>query len=1114
MREIDLDSAVDEILHCCRNRSEKQFSGSRFFFIVGAGISVPVIPTAPEIQRMCKEIALSRKAFDEPDSADAMRCYSYWFDKAFPNACERTPYLKQLMHHKPISPANLRLAHLLQHGSVGNIVVTPNFDDFLARALLLFGASPILCDHPGTIRRLDGDSLEVQILHVHGTYPFYDACNLDVEIIERARTTDTDMPIVSSFLSHLLWQRSPIVIGYSGWERDVIMSAIRNRIHKHVLPVNLYWFCYDRHAVKKLPDWLQEHSQVRFVVPGVNTHGVHSSSSNAPLERTSNSTLDAVDVLTRFISKTNLQSPALFHNPVKYFAQILKRDIYSAEEPLQDHYHLRYLATRVEAAAEWLEGPEGYAKASPSDELVTKVLDANRTADPSVVMDTVTHLLDRDLTPTQRHGVVDALMSTVTQLRDAPTDCLKACDFVLQLTQGRNSCAACEIAYIHSSFLKGQALSRLKQFDLAISEYDKCVEHAAVYHDVSLCSVLADALYCKGIAFSELGRSNDEIAAYEELCSRCSNIHDQHLRQLLAKARTNIGMALQGQALNLKALQAFRQVTQEFGNDESEEIVEPVAKSLVHTGLLLEGEDDIMALDAYNEVLNRFLNSPYEGVLDPVAKALANKTLLLSRLGDTEQAKVSATVFIDRFGSTTDPDLLPVVAAVRQARGRSFGTAGDHVSAIQDFDWIIERLDSTADGQLVDEVALAWANRGVALMLLGRHHDAGASFDEVVKLVKELGSEIVGDVAVLTALRNRAISAKERSQSEEALMAKQLLVDLLRNSSNRSTRIAVASAMYDIGYLLLARNPEQALASFEDLIKYCSVFEHHELIEYAAKGLFSRAHVLGKLGHVEEKLGCYSELIRRFSQSANSCVVDIVANAIFNKAVVQRDDKHAVADALAIFQDLYLYCVNHKTETTLLLGAKALFAQAQLHNDMERYDLEVQRYNELVTLYQDYTSAELCFEVARALYHNSLTFFRSKEYSKVISSCGDSIERLAPWKSDGKCADLIAQCYLSKAHALEHLGHYEDALVQIDAIKKLLAEFMELSNKTRLAQACICEVFLYRRLKRWENMRNLLDEIISTYCEESDTTIREYVEEARSLSDQLDSQFDSPESNS
>jgi len=235
---------------------------------------------------------------------------------------------------------------------------------------------------------------------------------------------------------------------------------------------------------------------------------------------------------------------------------------------------------------------------------------------------------------------------------------------------------------------------------------------------------------------------------------------------------------------------------------------------------------------------------------------------------------------------------------------------------------------------------------------------------------------------------------------------------------------------------------------------------------------------------------------------------------MFNKAVVQRDDKHAVADALATFQDLNLYCVDHKTETTLLLRAKAFFAQAQLYNDMEQYNLEVQYYEELVTLCQNCTSAELCFEVARALYHKGLTFFRSEEYSKVIGSCDDSIERLVPWKSDSKCADLLAQCFLSKAHALEHLGRYRDVLMQIQAVKNLFTECIEFSNTARLAQALICEAFLYRRLKRWSDMRKVLDEIVSTYSEDSDTTIREYVQEARSLRDQLDSQFNSPDSNS
>src|SRR2546423_9362756 len=48
----------------------------------------------------------------------------------------------------------------------------------------------------------------IQIVHVHGTYWFYDCCNLKVEITQRAENPGWGPLTVPSFLEHLLWNRS------------------------------------------------------------------------------------------------------------------------------------------------------------------------------------------------------------------------------------------------------------------------------------------------------------------------------------------------------------------------------------------------------------------------------------------------------------------------------------------------------------------------------------------------------------------------------------------------------------------------------------------------------------------------------------------------------------------------------------------------------------------------------------------------------------------------------------------------------------------------------------------------------------------------------------------
>jgi hypothetical protein len=315
MREQDLDSAISEIIQAC---SDSNGTNRPFFFIVGAGLSYPIIETASGLMDECKAKALKNGKSAEPTSQNHIDTYSHWMDAAFPHAEQRRKYLQEKVQNKNISPATLRLAHLLQDGRIARTVVTPNFDDFLTRALTLFGVPHIICDHPHTVRRLATQSETRQILHVHGTYWFYDCCNLKGEIEQRTQDSATS---VSSFLANLLWQSSPIVIGYSGWEDDVIMTALKSRLTDQVLPFNIYWFCYDRKELQKLPEWLTGHQSVRFVIPKISSNN-NNLDSPISSDGPPGSRLHAATVLSEFVQSLNLDVPALFNDPLRFLMHI------------------------------------------------------------------------------------------------------------------------------------------------------------------------------------------------------------------------------------------------------------------------------------------------------------------------------------------------------------------------------------------------------------------------------------------------------------------------------------------------------------------------------------------------------------------------------------------------------------------------------------------------------------------------------------------------------------------------------------------------------------------------------------------------------------------------
>lgn len=318
-----------------------------FVFLVGAGISYPSIPLAGTIAEECEKIARGKGVRKKPKSNLPIDQYTHWFREAFPDPTARQRYFQKLIEANGISSANFRLAHLLTEGFT-NLVITPNFDTYLSQALRLFGYRKFrVCDHPATTARMSPEIRQTQIIHVHGTFEFYDLCNLKGEIEARAR-------LMAGLLDDIFRDHVPMVIGYSGWDGDVITKALKRRLKKHShLPYTLYWFCH-----KDCPqlDWLCSNSDVRLVLPPKNR------------------TLSAEEVLDELIREMGYKEPQLACRPIKFMAEQLRESL-PREKDQPDPYSLRSVAARIQRAGELEE-----AEFDETDEYMERVRNFVRAA--------------------------------------------------------------------------------------------------------------------------------------------------------------------------------------------------------------------------------------------------------------------------------------------------------------------------------------------------------------------------------------------------------------------------------------------------------------------------------------------------------------------------------------------------------------------------------------------------------------------------------------------------------------------------------------------------------------------------------------------------------------
>lgn len=520
---IAFEEAVADIIRATSENTPDRYP---FFFVAGAGVSAPSIKLASEITRECRDKYEADRAlygFPEvsPKNTDPINEYSFWFEKAYSEPKLRARYLESIMREKPISPATLRLAHLLSSRKLATMVVTPNFDDFLHRALILIDEPPIICDHPATTSRIDPELTgEIQIIHTHGTWRFYDCCNLRGEIEERTedRATNSSM---SALLSQLLARRSPIVLGYSGWEDDVIMQALSRRLSDRPA-FNFYWFCHTKAAHEALPAWLKASEYVRFVILNESATAFNASGADDEEEAQAKSSspvtrahYGALDVVERFTQLLRLDAPLITENPFEYLRVRLKAlATQSSTSEAGNLYNFDSVIDRLSQAEELLK--KGAAPSKQVLEEIENLIRASQYADACKLASgraEANAIDDRDINRFMRlyHDAIYSLSRSSPQ--DAAQYSLDLLNYYNRLDLAQNE----NIAYLNAILLAAKAHARAHAHTKAIDLTDQIISHTDRNESEDAVAVRQEAIYVKATQLHDIDKNPEAIDLLKSL---------------------------------------------------------------------------------------------------------------------------------------------------------------------------------------------------------------------------------------------------------------------------------------------------------------------------------------------------------------------------------------------------------------------------------------------------------------------------------------------------------------------------------------------------------------------------------------------------------------------
>jgi tetratricopeptide (TPR) repeat protein len=650
----------------------------------------------------------------------------------------------------------------------------------LTRALTLFGQRPLVCDHPLTVGRMRIESSDIQIIHVHGSYWFYDCCNLTDEMAERSIS-----PAMKVMLDQSLRDHSPLVVGYSGWEGDIIMSALKRRLDAGGLGTPIYWFCYRKESMDALPGWLKDHRDVYFVLPDT---PVPTTVSAATLQSTEtgpevsisisgttkagdsisggkDSGLRADSIFDAMVNYFNIPAPPLTKNPLSFYAAQLKELLGTRDNEPDPYYSFRTVVERVERASK--------AEEEKAPETLQSLRDAMSKADYRGAIRVAGKVEPNTLSADEKREAASVLLAASFGLNDNSSEEIAGYDLVVKLgnLQERSgtidSRARKQVAM--ALFNKGITLGAINKSEEAIAVYDDLLRRFGDAQEPVLRERVAMALLNKGYRLGVLNKSEEAIAVYDDLLRRFGDAQEPVLREQVAMVLLNKGYRLGVLNKSEEAIAVYDDLLRRFGDAQEPALRERVAKALFNKGITLGAlnrrEEEIAV---YDEVLRRFGDAQEPELQKQVAMALVNKGVRLGALNKREEEIAVCDEVLRRFGDAQEPALREQVAKALCNKGITLNDLKKSEEAIAVYDDVVRRFSDAKEPAIQVTVAAALVNKSHTLGVLNRKEEEIAVCDDLLRRFGDIQEpEFQGRVAM--ALVNKGEAFESLANKEMAM---------------------------------------------------------------------------------------------------------------------------------------------------------------------------------------------------------------------------------------------------------------------------------------------------------------------------------------------------------
>jgi len=469
---------------------------------------------------------------------------------------------------------------------------------------------------------------------------------------------------MASLLDNILSHRSPLVIGYAGWDGDVLMSALQRRLQTR-LPLNLYWFCYRKSAAEVLPAWLKDHEDVCIVLPtqpkpdSVQDTGdvrvselqtgeqsdltVIVSPGGSSGKEPEALCLPAQQVLDELIQAFGLRAPDLTIDPLSFYAKHLRSSLPhgGAGRSEGEVYFIDSVIMRIERASQ-----RENESIQQIESQMEEVRDAVRRSQYREGIANASRIRINDLDEDQLAELSAAVQIAVLGLGDDSSQKLEGWDLQVSLTRRLQNLKPDEPAHdmtLGTALIgKGRTLVAQERHMEALPAFEEVRERFAQRLGREFQRLVLSALRWKANALNMTGQAPEAVATYDEIISTYGAFDEVFFLESVARTMLDKGNKLYASDRKVDALATYDEFLKKFGGRGDDPFQTLTARALVRKGVALESLDRTTeSLEAYESVEKRFGAASSTALSAPRREALRRAGQRLLSLNRTEEALLS-----------------------------------------------------------------------------------------------------------------------------------------------------------------------------------------------------------------------------------------------------------------------------------------------------------------------------------------------------------------------------------------------------------------------------------------------------------------------------------------